>query len=146
MWGDQFKAAGDSIVTPTHTPDLVNAALDLLIDGETGVWHLANAGEGLTWAAFARLLARSAGLDERLVVDTTGAELGWMAARPAYSALASARGQIMPSLEDAVSRFVHAAGVIRPPQMQTRPGLPRPRQEAKSFASDLIAAIEVSPS
>ncbi|MEO6380110.1 MAG: family 1 glycosylhydrolase, partial [Caulobacteraceae bacterium] len=144
--GEHFKAAADTIVSPTHTPDLVNAALDLLIDGETGVWHLASAGEGLSWAAFARLLARTAGLDERLVIDAAGADLGWTAARPAYSVLASTRGQVMPSLEDAVSRFVQATGISQPPQMQTRPGSTRPRQEAKSFASDLIAGIEIGPS
>ena len=144
--GEPFKAAADCVVTPTHTPDLVDAALDLLIDGETGLWHLANASAGLSWAAFARLLARAAGLNEALVRDTLGADLGWTAARPAYSALASARGRVMPSLEDAVSRFVHAAGVVRPPQTQTRPGSTRPRQEAKSFAADFLTGVAVSPS
>ncbi|XYH95240.1 hypothetical protein ACMHYB_46750 [Sorangium sp. So ce1128] len=29
-------------MTPTYTPDLVNAALDLLTDGERGLWHRAS--------------------------------------------------------------------------------------------------------
>src|SRR3954471_10498350 len=42
--GDQWQAAADYTITPTYVPDLVNASLDLLIDGETGIWHLANQG------------------------------------------------------------------------------------------------------
>ena len=30
------------MVSPTYVPDLVHASLDLLIDGEHGLWHLAN--------------------------------------------------------------------------------------------------------
>jgi len=52
----------------------------------------------------------------------------------------------MPTLEDAVSRFVQAFGIVRTARTQTRPGSTRPRQEAKSFASDLINGLEVSPS
>jgi dTDP-4-dehydrorhamnose reductase len=41
--GTTFVAASDLTVTPTYVPDLVGASLDLLIDRETGLWHLANA-------------------------------------------------------------------------------------------------------
>src|SRR4051794_13949614 len=41
--GHHFVAAEDSVVAPTYVPDLVHASLDLLIDGERGIWHLANA-------------------------------------------------------------------------------------------------------
>ncbi|MFL6698887.1 MAG: family 1 glycosylhydrolase, partial [Vitreoscilla sp.] len=54
--GREWTAAEDEIVAPTYLPDLVQASLDLLIDGETGVWHLTN-GEALTWAEFARRAA-----------------------------------------------------------------------------------------
>ena len=46
--GETVRAASDAIVSPTYVPDLVNRALDLLIDGAAGVWHLANAG-ALSW-------------------------------------------------------------------------------------------------
>jgi dTDP-4-dehydrorhamnose reductase len=65
--GVPFDAAEDLIISPTYVPDLVNAALDLLIDGERGVWHLANDGE-TSWADFARRAARLAGLDAELIV------------------------------------------------------------------------------
>ena len=51
--GEPFAAADDLTVSPTYVPDLVHACLDLLIDGERGVWHLANAG-AVTWAELAR--------------------------------------------------------------------------------------------
>jgi dTDP-4-dehydrorhamnose reductase len=43
-----FEAADDAIVRPTYVPHLSNAVLDLLIDGETGKWHLSN-GEAVSW-------------------------------------------------------------------------------------------------
>jgi dTDP-4-dehydrorhamnose reductase len=42
--GFPVEAADDVIVSPTYVPDLVNAALDLLIDDERGIWHLTNRG------------------------------------------------------------------------------------------------------
>ena len=119
--GEPFRAASDSLVSPTYTPDLVEAALDLLIDEAQGVWHLASEGDGLSWADFAVSLARAAGLDEGLVVPIAGAEFGWTAQRPARAALASERGRAMPSLEDAISRYVHAAGVARVPAAVAAP-------------------------
>ncbi|HVF66991.1 MAG TPA: family 1 glycosylhydrolase [Pyrinomonadaceae bacterium] len=103
--GRGFAAASDSVVSPTYVPDLVNACLDLLIDGERGVWHLANRG-ALSWAEFARLAARAAGLDESLVEERPTASFNFAARRPAFSALASERGSLLPALEDALARYV----------------------------------------
>ena len=41
--------ADDVVISPTYVPDLTHAALDLLIDGEGGLWHLANQG-AVSWA------------------------------------------------------------------------------------------------
>jgi dTDP-4-dehydrorhamnose reductase len=82
----------------------VKATLDLLIDGETGTWHLANPGI-VTWAEFARMVTEKAGYDSRLVQACSAASLGFVASRPAFTALASERGDFMPSLEDSVDRF-----------------------------------------
>ncbi|HEV7891528.1 MAG TPA: family 1 glycosylhydrolase [Pyrinomonadaceae bacterium] len=103
--GRRFAAASDSVVSPTYVPDLVNACLDLLIDGERGVWHLANRG-AVSWAEFARLAARAAGLDESLVEERPTASFNFAARRPAFSALASERGALLPALEDALARYV----------------------------------------
>lgn len=107
--GDRFRAAQDQVVSPTYVPDLVMASLDLLIDGECGVWHLANRGE-LSWAELARVAARAAELDDCLVEPVPAQVLGQIAPRPRYAALGSERGSTMPALEDALSRYLSEQG------------------------------------
>ena len=93
-------------------PDLVHATLDLLIDGEHGIWHLANAGE-TSWAELARAAARSADLDETLVRARPHTELGLVARRPRAVPLASERGRIMPPLEAALGAYLHERPWLR---------------------------------
>ena len=38
--GRQVPAACDEYLTPAYLPDFADCVLDLLIDGETGIWHL----------------------------------------------------------------------------------------------------------
>jgi dTDP-4-dehydrorhamnose reductase len=102
--GKVFTACQDQWTSPTYVPDLVHATLDLLVDGESGIWHLTNLG-AVSWSEFARLAARSAGLDSSLVRAMPTSSLGQVAARPRYAALVSERGDIMPTLEDALSRY-----------------------------------------
>jgi dTDP-4-dehydrorhamnose reductase len=102
--GRPFQAAGDCVVSPTYVPDLADAVLDLLIDGERGLWHLANRGQ-MTWAEFARAGADAAGLDASLVLPMPIRLLGLRAPRPAYSALGSTRGLLLPPIENAIARY-----------------------------------------
>jgi dTDP-4-dehydrorhamnose reductase len=114
--GGRVRAVEDAIVSPTYVPDLVHATLDLLVDGERGIWHLANAG-GISWAELARLAARHAGLDEELVEGVQLHELALAAPRPRWSVLASERSSLLPTLGDALARYFHEceiAGVRRP--------------------------------
>jgi dTDP-4-dehydrorhamnose reductase len=103
--GVPVAAANDLIISPTYVPDLVNTTLDLMIDGERGIWHLANAGE-TSWADFARRAADAAGIDSSLIVSKPASALGYSAPRPSYSALTSIRGDLMAPLDDAISRYV----------------------------------------
>jgi dTDP-4-dehydrorhamnose reductase len=98
--GELVQAPGDSVFSPTYIPDLVNASLDLLVDGERGVWHLATVGES-SWAELTRQAAGLAGLAAHLVEPCMGRGL-----RPAYTALGSERGLLLPPLEDALARFL----------------------------------------
>lgn len=100
-------AAGDQRVSPTYVPDLVDALLDLLIDGEAGVWHLSNPG-GASWAEFARQIAVEAGFGAASVAEASGPSLGQSAPRPADVTLTSRRGLLLPPLADAVRRFAAA--------------------------------------
>jgi dTDP-4-dehydrorhamnose reductase len=110
--GVPFDAAGDLVVSPTYVPDLVHAVLDLLIDGEHGIWHLANRG-AVTWAELARRAACMAGLDGSLVRERSHHELGLVAPRPAFAALDSARASLMPPLDDALGRYVRTRAWAR---------------------------------
>jgi dTDP-4-dehydrorhamnose reductase len=100
-----FRAADDLVVSPTYVPELVDAVLDLLIDGEHGLWHLANAG-AITWAGFARMVAAAAGIDAAVVAARPAASLGFVARRPRYSALGSERAWLLSPLDAAVERFI----------------------------------------
>ena len=102
--GQPWHAAHDQVVSPTYVPDLVQAALDLLIDGERGVWHVTNESP-VTWSQLAYRIAESAGLPRHGIVPTPAAALAQRARRPAYSALRSARGRLLPTLDDALRRF-----------------------------------------
>ena len=95
--GKTFSARRD-VVSMTYVPDLVHVVLDLLIDGERGVWHLANQ-PGVSWSGIARLVARRAGLDPDLVLEQAGA------GPVLNTSLSSERGLLLPPLESAVERF-----------------------------------------
>ena len=111
--GVEFQAADDLCVSPTYVPELVQASLDLLIDREHGVWHLANAC-ALTWAEFARRAARFAGLNACLVVGRPARALGLAALRPPFCALASERGTFLRPLEEALEGYVRECARARP--------------------------------
>ncbi|WP_257883282.1 SDR family oxidoreductase [Hymenobacter sp. DG01] len=100
-----FEAADNVLISPTYVPDLVNVSLDLLLDEERGVWHLANQG-AYTWADLARLAADMASLDTSFVVPRSMQAFGLPAARPAYSVLGSHQGNLLPSVEDRLQQCV----------------------------------------
>jgi dTDP-4-dehydrorhamnose reductase len=128
----RFRAANDSVISPTYVPDLVHAALDLLIDGERGVWHLANQG-ATSWADLARRVAARAGLDPNLVEDCSTQSLNLAAPRPAYSVLASERGSLLPSLDDALARYLRECEVGLTSDVQEEPAKDaRPARAATS--------------
>jgi dTDP-4-dehydrorhamnose reductase len=102
--GQPVIAANDIVVSPTYVPDLVHTSLDLLIDGERGLWHLANVG-ATTWANLARCVAELAGIHASGIQDCPAAALGWVAPRPKYSVLGSERGMLLPPLNDALVRY-----------------------------------------
>lgn len=103
--GRRFPAADDQIVSPSFVPALVDAALDLLIDGMEGIVHLAG-DDALSWTDFARAVAEACGLDARMIDAVPGATVGWRAARPSIAALASERCAMLGPLQANLDRFV----------------------------------------
>ena len=106
--GEPFDAMSDVIVSPTYVPDLVHSCLDLLIDGECGVWHLANKG-AISWAQFARQAAELTRVNATTLRERTCREFRLAAARPPFSVLATERGVRLPSLDDALARYAAQA-------------------------------------
>jgi dTDP-4-dehydrorhamnose reductase len=96
--GDEVTACDRTQVSPTYVPDLCHATLDLLVDGETGVWHLANQGK-LSWYEFATQVAEGAGMDTSLVRPLGTSD-------PAVTALASERGAMLRPLGDALEDYL----------------------------------------
>jgi dTDP-4-dehydrorhamnose reductase len=107
--GAPFAAANDITVSPTYVPDLVHTCLDLIIDRESGVWHLTN-GHPVTWLELASKAAGQAGVDCSRLESQAGADCNYVAARPLYSALHSNRAMLLPTLDSALGRFLQSRG------------------------------------
>lgn len=97
--GEAFTACARTEVSPTYVPDLCHTVLDLLIDGEAGLWHVANEGR-ISWYEFARRVALGAGLDAGLVAPLEAQ------VEPGVNVLASARGGTMRPFEEALADFL----------------------------------------
>jgi dTDP-4-dehydrorhamnose reductase len=97
--GRPFKASRTSFVSPTYVPDLCHTTLDLLVDGENGLWHLANQGR-MSWYDLAVQVAEEAGLDVGLIEADEGP--------PADNSLASKHGAQMRAVEEAIRDYVAA--------------------------------------
>lgn len=103
---ETFAAAGDVLFTPTYTPDVVDAALDLLIDGETGEWRLTH-GESISPASFSGLLAESLGLDRRAVSTRSAARLRFATVSVEAASCEAPGLGMLPTLASAIERFAH---------------------------------------
>jgi dTDP-4-dehydrorhamnose reductase len=102
---EPVSVAENIFISPTYVPDLVNATLDLLIDKETGIWHLSNCG-AITWAALAFAIAEGFDLDKSFIHVVNADEMNYAAKRPTYSVLSSERGHFLPSLANALNRYI----------------------------------------
>jgi dTDP-4-dehydrorhamnose reductase len=101
--GETVRASSSSRVSPTWVPDLCHATLDLLVDGEIGLWHLANDGE-LSWYEFAVRVAQGAGYDPARVVAEEGPE-------QLNNALTSKRGMMLRSFDSALEDFFRSVTI-----------------------------------
>ncbi len=99
--GEPFRADRNAAVSPTYIPDLCHATLDLLIDGETGLWHLANQGR-LSWHAFAQRIAEGAGHDPAMVLPIEGAH--------SDTTLGSSKGFMLRPVEHAIGDYLTEIG------------------------------------
>lgn len=110
--GQAFMATRDVVVSPTYVPDLVEATLDHVIDGERGVWHLANDG-AVSWEELAVRAANVAGVSTRCLRGVTLEEMALDAPRPRYTPLTSERGKVLAPLENALARYARVGSWTR---------------------------------
>jgi dTDP-4-dehydrorhamnose reductase len=101
---EEYAAAGNVIVSPTYIPDLVNTTLDLLIDEETGIWHVSNNGM-YSWYELAQRVACANGQPCDRIIERTAKEMNWVAQRPLYSVLRSGKGITLPAFDSALERY-----------------------------------------
>jgi dTDP-4-dehydrorhamnose reductase len=111
---DAVAVVTDQIGCPTWTGHLAPALIGVLERGVSGLAHLAGAGH-VSWNGFAREIFRQAEVNCRVDAATT-AEVARPAARPAWSALASERDDVlpMPDWRDGLAGYLAArAGMMR---------------------------------
>ena len=110
---EEVNATGrPGAVDPNHLvsfaalPDLAGAMLDLLIDDERGVWHLAHP-EPMGWQDLLRTAAVRGGLEAWAVAPPIPTPASAPPPDPAVTAalLGSERGWVMPSLASALDRL-----------------------------------------
>jgi dTDP-4-dehydrorhamnose reductase len=80
------------------------------MDGESGIWHLANEG-AVTWAELARRGACACDIASEALEPVPTAALALAAKRPAFSALGSERGVLLPALDDALSAYAESVSL-----------------------------------
>jgi dTDP-4-dehydrorhamnose reductase len=85
--GEHLKAISDMTGTPTYAPDLAVRIRQLADLDLPGIYHVVNAGDGLSFETFARTALELGGLDPALLQSTTLAELKRPAPRPRNSRL-----------------------------------------------------------
>ncbi|TWI67358.1 dTDP-4-dehydrorhamnose reductase [Pseudoduganella lurida] len=95
--GHSVALPSDLMLAPAYLPDLVDACLDLAVDGEEGVWHLYN-DSGVSASAF---VARAASL---LGLATMNVDVE----EDSTPVLSTRRGKLLPSLDYALDRFTAA--------------------------------------
>jgi dTDP-4-dehydrorhamnose reductase len=103
---EQLKAITDAYGTPTYARDLARKLRELAQLRHSGVFHVANAGDGASYAEFAREAIVSANLGERQVEEVLTASLNRPAPRPHNSRLRSVKSMVpLPDWRDSLREF-----------------------------------------
>ena len=98
--------ASDMIISPTYLPDLVNTTLDLLIDDESGIWHLSSQ-EEISPFDFNKMALQMAQIKDENIVSVPLEKLNYPALRPKYSVLMSSQGISLPRLKDSLQCYLN---------------------------------------
>jgi dTDP-4-dehydrorhamnose reductase len=100
-----FRSGG--MVSMTYTPHLVDRSLDLLIDRETGLWHLCNGGATSVTEFLEETKHQAGAWNTR----ADGGDQGMFFSPvrvPRYAVLGSRRGGLLPPLDEARHTFLRS--------------------------------------
>lgn len=116
--GETFRAASDLTVSPTYVPDLgAHLPSPSTPKRASGTWPTRAPSPGPNW----RKAADAAGIDAASLQALPAAELGMAAPRPRYAAMTSARGVVLPPLDNAIARYSRTAQPARSGDGRTGP-------------------------
>ena len=101
--GQEVQASSSRIISPTYVPELVQAALDLLLDEASGLWHVTNEG-AVSWHELACEAADRAGLDKRRIRAAKADSVD--------TSLKSERGLLLRPLDKALTTFIEDAETL----------------------------------
>ena len=109
--GKHLKAITDSYGTPTFAGDLAKRLRELAELDLPALFHVTNAGEGVSYADFARKVCEIKGFDENLLANVLTKDLKRPALRPQFSRLACLFSQKfglepLPHWEKSLAEFI----------------------------------------
>jgi dTDP-4-dehydrorhamnose reductase len=102
--GPEVRVVDDQVGCPTFTGHLAEALVRLAASEDYGVHHMAASGS-CSWYEFAREIFARAGVDTRVKPCTT-ADFPRPAPRPAYSVMASERGNRLPDWREGLEAYM----------------------------------------
>ena len=109
--GKRIKAIGDSFGTPTNADDLARRLRELAAANASGIFHVTNTGNGVSYFGFAEKVCEFEGFDSELLEPVNNNDLKRPAPRPTSSKLGGSDQsnlglKPMPDWTDALQRFL----------------------------------------
>jgi len=112
--GERLCVINDMFGTPTYANHLVARLFDLAEKDLPGIYHVANSGDGASFAQFAHEAAEKANLDTRLLTEVSINSLGLPAQRPRNSRLRCLLSETiglepLPHWHEALAEFIETS-------------------------------------
>jgi dTDP-4-dehydrorhamnose reductase len=107
--GLPVRFPNEELITPSYAPHLIDAALDLLVDGQQGLWHLASP-SACSPLELTRAIAERAAISARTLGPGVASVEGLARGGRGSRALSSLRGMPMPDLHRVIAEY--AAGFL----------------------------------
>ena len=107
--GRELRVVADQECTPSYTVDVAAATVALLETGQTGLYHVTNAGS-CSWHEFARTIFELTGMKPNLT-PIASSDYGAPARRPTYSVLSNQRYEmsslpVVRTWRDALAAYI----------------------------------------